>query len=83
MFEVSDTGIGIGADMQAQLFDYRKLQSGASHRDESAGLALAHKSARLMGGDLSVESAIACGSTFTLSLPYVSAPHVSAVHAAA
>jgi len=71
-FAVSDTGIGIGADDVAGLFDeFRQLDGGATRQFSGAGLglAIAKRLAGLMGGDCTVESAVGKGSTFRLLLP--------------
>lgn len=69
---VSDTGPGISVDKQELIFD-RFVQGDSGYRrpHEGAGLGLAisRELARLMGGDIIVESAEGEGSTFTLILP--------------
>jgi len=70
--EVSDTGIGIAPEEQALIFDkfYRaKDPRVARIKGSGLGLALAREVARLHGGDLTVQSTIDKGSTFTLTLP--------------
>jgi PAS domain S-box-containing protein len=69
---VSDTGSGIPEEQQASIFEPfvqlgRSLTSG--HEGTGLGLAISRDLARGMGGDLSVESTVGVGSTFTLSLP--------------
>jgi signal transduction histidine kinase len=69
---VSDTGIGIDPDECERIFDrfYRAQDRRIAHVTGSGlGLALAREIARLHGGDISVESQIDHGSTFTLTLP--------------
>ena len=66
---VSDTGPGIPADKRDVIFqEFSRLdpnaQSGAG-----VGLAISRRIAQLMGGDLTVESEVGRGSTFTLWLP--------------
>ena len=68
---VTDTGLGIPADSIDRIFEpFVQLDSGLTRRAEGAGLGLAisRRLARLMGGDLTVESERGRGSTFTLSL---------------
>jgi PAS domain S-box-containing protein len=70
--DVSDTGIGIKPEEQALVFDrfYRSNDPRVAKITGSGlGLALAREVARLHGGDLTVQSEIDKGSTFTLTLP--------------
>jgi len=70
--EVVDTGIGIGEEDLAQIFEkfYRaKDRRVAETTGSGLGLALAREVIRLHGGDITVESELDKGSTFTLVLP--------------
>lgn len=70
--EVSDTGIGIDPAECAKIFEkfYRADDRRISDVTGSGlGLALAREIARLHGGDITVESEIDQGSTFTLVIP--------------
>jgi len=70
--EVRDTGIGIPSDALPYIFDeFRQVDGSTSRQYEGTGLglAIAYKTARLLGGDISVESTLGAGSTFTLTLP--------------
>ena len=72
--EVSDTGIGIPADRLSAVFDpFFRVDSGHSRRTEGSGLGLSisRRLARLMGGDITLESELGHGSKFTLWLPVV------------
>lgn len=68
---IADTGRGISEADQARLFQPFLQADGALDRaNEGAGLGLAitRRLARLMGGDVSCESVIGEGSTFTLAI---------------
>ena len=68
---VSDTGAGIPADKLDIIFEpFVQLARGLTHITEGTGLGLAisRDLARAMGGDLSAESTVGEGSTFTLTL---------------
>lgn len=68
-FAVRDTGIGIATDQHARIFEpFVQVEQDADRRHEGAGLGLpfARQVARLMGGDVEVQSALGHGATFTL-----------------
>ncbi|MCA9303854.1 MAG: PAS domain S-box protein [Phycisphaerales bacterium] len=70
--EVSDTGIGIDPAECSKIFE--KFYRADDRRivdvtGSGLGLALAREIARLHGGDITVDSAIDQGSTFTLTIP--------------
>jgi PAS domain S-box-containing protein len=69
---VEDTGVGVPADRLEAIFE-PFVQLGrtltTSHEGTGLGLAISRDLARAMGGDLSVESEVGVGSTFTLTLP--------------
>lgn len=68
---VSDTGPGIGAEHHEAIFGlFHQLGPDEDQRKGvGLGLALARRFARMMGGDIILESTVGVGSTFTLVLP--------------
>jgi signal transduction histidine kinase len=69
---VRDSGVGIEPAQQSIIFDEFRQADGSTTRNAMGtglGLAISQKFARLMGGDISVKSALGEGSTFTLTLP--------------
>jgi len=71
-FAVADTGIGMTPEQQAKLFEeFTQADSTTAQRYGGTGLGLAitRKLAHMMGGDVTVQSALGKGSTFTVRLP--------------
>lgn len=72
LISVNDTGIGIDESLFYFIFDeFRQASEGFSRNFEGngLGLTLARKMARMMGGDIYVESKLGTGSTFTIAFP--------------
>jgi signal transduction histidine kinase/CheY-like chemotaxis protein len=71
-FAVRDTGIGIAPETLKTLFrDFAQgpQTTNAKYGGTGLGLALSQKLCQLMGGHISVESALGAGSCFTIHLP--------------
>jgi PAS domain S-box-containing protein len=70
---VWDTGIGIPADQHERIFEsFHQVGPGlltAPREGTGLGLSVSRQLARLMGGDLTVESTVGKGSRFTFVLP--------------
>jgi PAS domain S-box-containing protein len=71
VFRVIDTGVGIGPRELDRVFEaFQQTDSGQrSQTGTGLGLAISRDFARLLGGDLSVESELGRGTTFELDIP--------------
>ena len=69
---VSDTGIGIPSDQFEEVFvSFKQLDGGTTrqHGGTGLGLTICRNLAKVMDGDVTIESVVGEGSTFTLVLP--------------
>jgi signal transduction histidine kinase len=72
VFAVSDTGIGIAPENMHRLFEeFAQIENPMQRRVKGTGLGLplSRRLARLLGGDIHVESTTGRGSVFSLVLP--------------
>jgi len=68
---VTDTGIGIPADRQAAIFDvFEQVDNSVTRKfgGSGLGLAISRQLAELMDGEISVQSELGKGSTFTMTV---------------
>jgi PAS domain S-box-containing protein len=69
--EVADTGCGIPESLRTRIFEpfMRGQADAGGGQGAGLGLAISHRLARCMGGDLQVSSQLGHGSTFRLHIP--------------
>ena len=81
---IEDTGIGIAEPDLDRIFDeFEQVKPSARgdsiSRGTGLGLTVSRKLARLIGGDVRVESHLGAGSRFTLTVPFEPGPEVAAL----
>jgi signal transduction histidine kinase len=72
VYRVEDTGIGIPEELQQQVFEeFRQVDGSTTRRygGSGLGLSLARRLARVLGGEIYVDSMPGQGSTFRVELP--------------
>jgi signal transduction histidine kinase/ActR/RegA family two-component response regulator len=82
--QVIDTGIGIAPAEQARIFgEFYQVQDVVRDRERGMGLglAIAQRSAHLLGGTIAVKSRPGRGSVFSLTLPLAATPAAAAAPA--
>jgi len=71
-FQLTDQGIGIPAADQKQLFEsFHRGENAKSIAGTGLGLAVVKKCLDLHGGNISVDSEVGVGTTFTIDLPWI------------
>jgi signal transduction histidine kinase len=69
---VRDSGVGIAPEDHTRIFEPFQQAKRVITRPQGGtglGLAISRRLAQMLGGDISVESALGAGSTFTVNIP--------------
>jgi two-component system, sensor histidine kinase and response regulator len=86
VIDVIDTGIGIDSQAAQRIFDpFVQADTSITRRfgGTGLGLSISRQLARLLGGDISVDSALGRGSVFSLSIPTGPLAGVPLIHGSA
>ncbi len=82
-FAIRDTGIGISPEQRQYIFDgFSQAEASTARRygGTGLGLAISQRLARLMGGELTVQSELGQGSVFEFVMECQAAPQEQAAH---
>lgn len=73
-FFVKDTGKGIPAEKCVMIFErFRQVEEHEYHEGSGLGLSISKALVGLLGGEITVQSEVGKGSTFTFTIPYAPA----------
>ncbi len=84
VIEVADTGVGIGPDEQQHIFDpFVQLGEHGVGQGAGLGLTITRQFVQMMGGEISLQSAVGEGSVFRIELPLIETKESDIVKVAA